>query len=187
MSTPTLTRNANAGGPQLYWMGDGTEQYEVERDQLVTDIEGEHLCRLIGVSDPFQYTSRQWGEKTGIRLLFEVVKDERKGDQFSLFFGYSIGPKARMTPVIEALRRAPIQDGEELSMGDLIGEHCYLFLMINETVKDGTTYQDTTCSGARKHDPKPKAQQPAKPSPARKAAPTSIDDDDPYDGLEDDE
>lgn len=184
MSTPTLTRSANSGGPQLYWMGDGTEQYEVERESLVTDIEGEHLCRLIGVSDPFQYTSQQWGEKTGIRLLFEVAKDDRKGDQFSLMFGYSVGKKARMTPVIEALRRAPIGDGDEISLGDLIGEHCYLFLMINETVKDGTTYQNTTCSGARKYEPKPKAQQ-----PARKAAPApaSIDDDDPYEGLEDDE
>lgn len=185
MTTPTLTRTSNSGGPQIYWMGDGTEQFEVERDQLVTDIEGEHLCRLIGVSDPFQYQSQQYGEKTGIRLLFEVVKDERKGDQFSLMFGYSVGKKALLTPVIEALRRAPIGDGDEISLGSLLGELVYLFVTISTTTKDGTTYQNTRCSGARAYAPKPKAQA-DKPAPARKAAPAPADDD-PYEGLEDDE
>jgi hypothetical protein len=185
MTTPTLTRTANSGGPQLYWMGDGTEQFEIERDQLVTDIEGEHLCRLIGVSDPFQYTSREWGEKTGIRLLFEVVQGDRQGDQFSLMFGYSVGKKARLTPVVEALRRAPIGDGDEVSLGSLLGELVYLFVTINTTTKDGTTYQNTTCSGARVYAPKPKAPA-AKPAQARKPAPAPAGDD-PYEGLEDDE
>lgn len=186
MTTPTLTRTANSGGPQLYWMGDGTEQYEVERESLVTDIEGQHLCRLIGVSDPFQYTSREWGEKTGIRLLFEVVQGDRQGDQFSLMFGYSVGKKARLTPVVEALRRAPIGDGDEVSLGSLLGELVYLFVTINTTTKDGVTYQNVACSGALKYEPKPKAQQATKPAPARKAAPAPADDD-PYEGLEDDE
>lgn len=174
MTIPTLTRNASAAGPQLYWMGDGSEQYEVERESLVTDIEGEHLCTLIGVSDPFQYTSKQWGEKTGIRLLFEVANKERKGDRFSLMFGYSIGPKSRLTPLIEALRRQPIGEGDEVSLGALIGEHAHLFLTIGTTVKDGTTYQNTNFNGARPYVPTAAVKQPPKPA---KAAPIE---DDPF-------
>ena len=172
MTIPTLTRTPSAAGPQLYWMGDGTEQYEVERESLVTDIEGEHLCTLIGVSDPFQYTSKQWGEKTGIRLLFEVAKGDRKGDRFSLMFGYSIGPKSRLTPLIEALRRQPIGEGDEVSLGGLLGEHAYLFVVVGTTVKDGTTYQNTNFQGSRAYVAAPKPQQ---PKPVKAAPPIEAD------------
>lgn len=178
MTIPTLTRTAGSAGPQLYWMGDGAEQFEVERDELVTDIEGEHLSTLIGVSDPFQYTSREWGEKTGIRLLFEVAKDERKGERYSLMFGYSIGKKANLTQVVEALQRAPITDGQEINLGSLLGEHCYIFTIVSESNKDGTIYQNTNFKGARAYTPKPKAAQPVK-----KAAPAPIEDD-PFDTEE---
>lgn len=178
MSTPTLTRTAGSAGPQLYWMADNDEPVEVERDELVNDIEGEHLSTLIGVSDPFPYVSKQWGEKTGIRLLFEVAKDERKGDRFSLFFGYSIGPKAHLTKVVEALQRGPITDGQEVSLGALLGQHCYMFVVLTESVKDGTTYQNVNYQGVRPYVPKAKAQQP-KPSP--KPAPIE---DDPFDTEE---
>lgn len=179
MSTPTLTRTAGSAGPQLYWTGDGTYQIEVERDELSTDIEGEHLSTLIGVSDPFQYTSKEWGEKTGIRLLFEVATGERKGARYSLMFGYSIGPKANLTQVVEALQRVPITDGQEVSLGALLGEHCYIFTIVNESNKNGTIYQNTNFKGARVYTPKPKAQQPVKAAP--KPAPIE---DDPFDSEE---
>jgi hypothetical protein len=185
MTFPTLTRNQSAAGPQLYWMDDSGDQYEVERDQLVYDIEGEHLCTLIGVSDPFAYTSAQWGEKTGIRLLFEVAAGERQGDRFSLFFGYSIGKKAKMAIVIEALQCSPISDGQEIALGDLFGKRCYVFVIATDTVKDGTNYTNINFQGARAYTPKPKAQQPTKPVrtevPARKNAPAT---DDPFNDVE---
>lgn len=183
MSTPTLTRTSGSGGPQLYWMDDSGEQYEIDRDQIVTDIEGEHLCTLVGVSDPFQYNSKQWGEKTGIRLLFEVAAGERKGDRFSLMFGFSIGKKARMTKVIEALRHGSLEDGDEVALSDLLGEHCYVFVTISETTKDGTTYQNTNFEGAREYKAKAKPKQQPKAAPSRAAAPIE-EDDDPFDGDE---
>jgi hypothetical protein len=190
MSFPTLTRNQSAAGPQLYWMDNSGDQYEVERDTLTTDIEGEHLCTLLGVSDPFAYTSREWGEKTGIRFLFEVAAGERQGDRFSLFFGYSIGKKAKMSQVVEALQRAPIADGQEIALGDLLGERCYVFVTVTDTVKDGTTYSNVNFQGARAYTPKAKAQQPAATTarkatmtPAQKAA--AIDAaDDPFNDVE---
>ncbi len=157
---------AKAGGATEteYWMPmqDGNMgKFQIDHNDLLTELEGEHLCGIIGYSEDFEIQSAQYGPRQMIKLLFRVLDGPEKGGQFALIFGYSLGPKAKLNKVIAEARGEPIAAGEEIDFDSLIGLKLYLFVTTETVTKNNTDYQNIYFSGCRKATKGKGAAQPA--------------------------
>ncbi len=186
-----MTAPTGQGAQNTFWMLTDDDQvgaFEIGNDDLTHDLQGEVLCEITGYSDEFTYTSQQWGEKQGIKLLFDVVAGEDQGARFDLFFGYSLGQRSHLRHVIEAARKTPIQPGEELNFDDLLGLKVYVVVTSKENAKGYMTTYYMACREHVERTRKVPAGTGAKPAAApapRAPKPATAVSDDPFDGDDD--
>jgi hypothetical protein len=182
-----MTAPTGQGAQNTFWMLTDDDQvgaFEIGNDDLTHDLQGEVLCEITGYSDEFTYTSQQWGEKQGIKLLFDVVAGEDQGARFDLFFGYSLGQRSHLRHVIEAARKTPIGPGEEVNFDDLLGLRVYVVVSSKENAKGYMTTYYMACREHVERTRKAPATTGAKPAAApatRKPEPVAASND-PFDG-----
>lgn len=142
----------------------GVVLQEVERTSLLKKIDGMHKVGIAGYTDPFEITT-EYGQRTKINLLFQVIEGPQKGQRFDLMFGYSVHEKAKLTEVIKAVRGRGVGDGEEFDMDSLLGGKLQLIVVTEQNAKgyDTIYYKGALSAGD------------AAPPPAPAAAPTTDD------------
>lgn len=161
----TLVAKAAATSDSDFWMpmeGGQVGKFEIAGDRLLKELDGEHLCGIIGYSDDFEIISKQWGPQQKIKLLFRILDGEFKGQEFALMFGYALGPKAKLNEIITAARKAPITAGEEFDFDSLFGLKVYVFVT---TELNDKGYQNIYYGGSREVKAKSATATPA-PAPA---------------------
>jgi hypothetical protein len=148
----TLVASTGAGPIEHdYWMptDDGNVgAFTISNADLLDDLNGEHLCGIVGYTDEFVTNHPEYGPRTCIRILFQVLNGDNKGDRFSLMFGYSLGPKATLNAIVTAARQRPIEPGEEMNFDDLFGLKLYLFVTTKTNAKGYTNVYYGGCREA---------------------------------------
>lgn len=149
----TLVASTGAGPIEHdYWMltNDNTVgAFTISNADLLDELNGEHLCGIVGYTDEFVTNHPEYGPRTCIRILFQVLNGDNKGDRFSLMFGYSLGPKATLNAIVTAARQQAIEPGEELNFDDLFGLKLYLFVTTKTNAKGYTNVYYGGCREAK--------------------------------------
>lgn len=172
-----MTAPTGQGLNNTYWMLTEDNQvgaFEVDGSTLTNELQGEHLMEIVGYTDEFTYTSQQYGEKLGIKLLLDVVSGEDQGARLAIMVGYALGERAHLRHIIEAARKAPIEPGEEVNFDDLLGLRLFVMVKSEQSAKG---YMNTYYKACREYvERKPKAAAngataaPAAKAPAPRAA-----------------
>jgi hypothetical protein len=140
----------------------GIAQMEIDRQDLAEIEDGEHLVQLIGYSQPFQLTHPEYGTSTKLRLLFRVSAGDQAGALFSCMYGFSLGIKAKLTEVVEAILDRKITAGEEVDFDAILGSSFYAFTRSEINPKGYTNLKIIGVRPAKAKAPA-KAQAKAKP------------------------
>lgn len=119
-----VSASSGAGNAQYYVKAkDGSIALrEFSREDINDGIDdGEKPVVLAGYSEPFDLTSEQYGTRTMVRLLFTVADGEQKGESFTCMYGLTLGAKAKLRQVVQAMIGRELRPAEGVDFDELLG------------------------------------------------------------------
>ncbi len=154
----TLTATSGKLENKHYYMKtkNGVQPQEVERDSLAKRIDGMHKVGIVGYTEPFEINT-EYGMRSKINLLFQVIDGAQKGQRFDLMFGYSLNEKAKLTEVIKAVFGHGIGAGEEFDFDTLLGGKLQVIVVTELNAKGYDTIYYKGALGAGDAAPPPPA------------------------------
>lgn len=162
-----ISASSGAGNAQYYvrTKDGGVALREFSREDINDGIEdGEKPVMLAGYSEPFDLTSEQYGTRTMVRLLFTVTDGEQKGESFTCMYGLTLGAKAKLRGVVQAMIGRELKPAEGVDFDQLLGARLIVNTMSEVNAKG---YPVVRFISARQMKQKPAAA--AKPAPAADA------------------
>lgn len=156
----TLTASSGKLENKSYYIKtkNGVVLQEVERTSLLKQIAGMHKVGIVGYTEPFEITT-EYGQRTKINLLFQVIEGPMKGQRFDLMFGYSVHEKAKLTEIIKAVRGHGVEQGEEFDLDTMLGGKLQLIVVTEQNAKgyDTIYYKGALSAGDAAPPPTPTA------------------------------
>lgn len=132
----TLTASSGKLENKSYYLKtkNGVQLQEVERDSLIKRIDGMHKVGIAGYTEPFEIAT-EYGQRTKLNILFQVIDGPMKGQRFDLMFGYSVHEKAKLTELIKAVRGRGVEQGEAFDLDSLLGGKLQVIVVTEQNAK----------------------------------------------------
>jgi hypothetical protein len=126
----------------------GVALQEVERDSLLKQLSGMFPVGIVGYTEPFEIAT-EYGQRTKLNLLFQVLDGPYKGQRFDLMFGYSVHEKAKLTEIIKAVRGRGVEQGEAFDLDSLLNAKLQMIVVTEQNAKgyDTIYYKGAMASG----------------------------------------
>lgn len=132
----TLTASSGKLENRSYYVKtkNGVALQEVERESLLKRVDGVHKVGIAGYTEPFEIQT-EFGLRSKINLLFQVLDGSLKGQRFDLMFGYSVHEKAKLTEIIKAVRGRGVEQGEAFDLDSLLGGKLQVIVVTEQNAK----------------------------------------------------